>query len=326
MKKLLAFLLILTVSISGFLYTGCNQPDGTPDTVKFYVPDGAPALAVAQLVDKTIGGKKIDVHVVSGDQIAGKVASGEADLAIMPTNAAANLFNKNKDIRLVSANVHGLLYMVGKENLTSLEQLKGKVVYNIGQGQTPDATFQYILQQNEIEYVVSETPVAGKVALQYVSDGASLIGFLKSGKASFGILGEPAATQAVSKAGVSVLFDIQAEWRAVTNLGNFPQASMIMKTSLTENVAFVDAILAALSDNDEWIKTNATAARQALVGVGSSLPETLTNEIVVRCNIDTVVAQDAKAEIIAYLNVLYNFNPNFVGGSLPADSFFYGQN
>ena len=295
------------------------------EKVDFFVPDGAPAKTIAGLIGQQFAGREVEFHVVAGSVIAGKVASGEADVAIMPTNAAANLYNKGKDIKLVTANVHGLLYLVGKENVTDLNGLKGKVVYNIGQGQTPDATFRHILAENGIECVISDVPVDGKVALQFVNEGSELVGLLKTGNASFGILGEPLATQAVAKAGVSVLFDIQEEWREVTGLGNFPQASMVMKSELLADEEFVDAIVDALEANDEWIKTNASDAQNAIKSVGSTLAVTLTNVIVARCNIDTVLASQAKANVLEYLTVLYEFNSNFVGGSVPKDAFFYAE-
>ena len=342
MKKLFTFVITAILSLSLLTAAGCVDP--TPSTtptptvspsqtatpsaspkteIDFYVPDGAPALTIAGLVSAEFENYNINFHVVAGDQIAGKVANGEADVVIMPTNAGANLFNKGKDIQLVSANVHGLLYLVGKENLTSLDELKGKVVYNIGQGQTPDATFRYILQQNGIECVISDVPVDGKVALQFVSEGSALVALLKTNAASYGILGEPVATQAVSAAGVSVLFDIQEEWRNVTGLGNFPQASLFMKSELANDTAFVDELLAKLNQNDDWIVQNPAEAKAAIQSVGSNLAVNLSSAIIQRCNINTVSATDAKSEILAYLNVLYQFNPDFVGGAVPGDDFFY---
>lgn len=323
MKKVLVLILAVVLCLAGLSFTGCNEPK---EKVTFYVPDGAPALTVSSLIGKTIGGREVEFKVVPGDQIVGKMVNGEADIAIMPTNACANVFNRGIDVKLVSANVHGLLYLVGKEQVDSLEGLKGKVVYNIGQGQTPDATFRYILEQNGIECVISDVPVEGKVALQFVSEGSALVALLKTNGASFGILGEPLATQSTVKAGTTVLFDIQEEWRQVTGLGNFPQASMIMKSDLAADTDFVNALIAELNANDEWIKSNAAAAQTAIKGVGSTLAVTLTNEIVSRCNIDTVTAQEAKDEIIEYLTVLHAFNPSFVGGSVPGSSFFYGEN
>ena len=44
------------------------------------------------------------------------------------------------------------------------------------------------------------------------------------------------------------------------------------------------------------------------------------------CNIVFVTGDDMKADLGAFLSVLYDANPASVGGALPADDFYYGAN
>ncbi len=322
-KKLISLFLAVAALFS---FAAC-KPEAQTD-LKVFVPDGAPALALAQLMseNKQFDVANVSYHIVTGDQIAAKVSSQEADIAILPTNAAATLYAKGVDIKLVSSNVFGLLYLMGSKNVTSLAELKGEIVYNIGQGNTPDITFQYILEKNGIEFEISDKPVEGKVALQYVSDGSELIPLLKQGKATFGILGEPAATNAMKVASVSRLFDIQEEWKKVTgSKESFPQASLVIKGSLLEShPKFVKEFLAAVEKSASWLPENAEAAGTALKNNGSLLNTALfTEDVISRCNVRFVGAKEAKAEVMTYLNVLYEFNAKSVGGKLPDDAFFY---
>ncbi|MGN1099661.1 MAG: ABC transporter substrate-binding protein [Christensenellales bacterium] len=326
MKKFylrLTSLLILVLSFTSLF--ACGKPS-EPTTLKMVVPTGAPALAVADLFGSNPTeslGYKLEIEVVSADAIVAKVTSGEADMAIMPTNTAAVAYSKGTDIKLVSSNVFGLLYMVGKEQFADLSELKGKVVYNIGQGKTSDALFQYILDSHGIGYEVGDTALTDdKVYLAYVSDGSELPPMLKTGKAEYAILGEPAATKAREVSGCVQVMDIQAEWQSITGQSSYPQASFVMKTSLTENTGLVSALLGAMEANVESIKENPAAAGEALASAGVTLPVALTEEIVGRCNIRLVKAADAKVSITSYLTVLYNFDKKFVGGTMPDDDFY----
>lgn len=320
MKKIIALLVTLLLVFSLSLGVGCAEPKGT---LVFMVPDGAPALTISSLIGKKIGGYEISYQVVPAETIGAQVSSGAADIAIMPTNAGANLYNKGTNIKLVTANVHGLLYLVGKESVTSLQDLKGKIVYNIGQGNTPDVTFRHILSENGIECVISDVPVEGKVALQFVSEGSALVPLLNTNVAKFAILGEPMATQTTRVAGTTVLFDIQEEWSEVTGRDSFPQASLFIKGSLSSDSTLINELVSLLETNDTWVKSHATEAQTAIKGIGSTIAVTLDNGIVERCNLITKKASTAKTEIVEYLNVLYNFNSAFIGGKLPDDGFYY---
>lgn len=73
-----------------------------------YAPDGAPALCVASLI-----GNDFDVKVVPASQIGAAITQEKADFAILPTNLAANLYNKGAMIKILGITSFGNLYIVG---------------------------------------------------------------------------------------------------------------------------------------------------------------------------------------------------------------------
>ena len=341
MKKLFAFL--LTLAFSCLLLAGCVQR--TTDEIRIYMPDGAPALAYAELLNaakagddsvtdnKTFSdyGYTLNYSLVAESALAATVANGDADIAIMPTNAAATVFNKGARIKSVSVNVHGLLYMVGKPKdgeapATELADLKGKVVYSIGQTGTPGFVFQYLLGEAGIEFEVGSEPVEGKVVINYVTEGPAVIAALNGGMAEYGILGEPAVSQAIAKTGSKLVFDLQSEWNRATNGLELPQACMVVKESLLESdPAFIDALIEKLAGNDTWIVNHPDLATQALVKLGSTTAQgtTFTAEIIERCNIKTVSMKDSLEAVEKYLLYLFNFNAASVGGDLPTQDLYY---
>lgn len=329
-KTLAIILVVLIVALSVATFVACNKEDNTVDVV---IVDGAPALAVANLMRefKTYENYTINYKVVGGaDALSDAITNGEADIAIAPTNLGAKFFNSGVDIKLASTNIQGLLYMVGKTEVASLNELVGKVVYNIGRGQTPDLTFKYILQQKGIEYVDSETPVEGKVALHYVSGGDELIPSLKAGKAQYGILGEPAVTKAKAAAGVQEIFNIQALWNEVTNTDtNFPQASTFVLGDYNdaEHSELINAFIAKMEENVTFMNSSADNLALAIDAVKALYEDTATANVNInnigRCNLKVVKAQDAKASVTAYLTVLHGFNAKTIGGSVPGEAFFY---
>ena len=298
MKKIV--IIILTVITASFVwaFAGCD----TDTSLQVYVPDGAPALAVANIISEgKAGGVKAEVTVSTGDDVVSKCASGQADIALVPTNAAVRLCSVNPSYSLFTVNVWGLLYVIGYRNVQSLAELAGANVASIGLGNTGEYLFKRIL--------ASSGTSLNDVNIKYVDDGTTAIGMLMQNKCDFALLGEPAATNAINKAAASGktlyrVFDLQALWRDVTDSGEtgYPQASVIVKKSLLEQRGFADALYKTLTDNAAFLSANADSLNDLLQSAGSLLDVNYTADIISRCNIRAVKANGIKQEIFDYLS------------------------
>lgn len=320
MKKLTVLIMSILIALSA---ASCTVADA--DSINVMAVDGAPGIVVAKIAnDDNIGAAVAKTQIVSSaDEISTAVANGTADVAVLPLNLAAKLYNGGVDIKLAAVSVFGSLYMVGTQAIESIDDLVGEVVYNIGRGGTPDLTFKYILEGNGIEYVESQNAVDGKVALQYVSAASELIPMLKTGKIKFGIMGEPAVTNSHKVTGVTqTVLDIQAEWKKLTG-EDYTQAGVVVKGELVNDESFMDALSMALSQNGEWINANAAKVKEVLASKGSTLKIDYTADIFDRCNVGYGRASEMKTEVEKYLSVIMEFNDKAVGGKLPAAEFYY---
>lgn len=81
-------------------------------TANVYAPDGAPAVGLSKPIADGFAGATF--HIVPPADIGGYVLKGTADLAILPSNAAANLYGKGAGIQVLGVINHGNLFMVGK--------------------------------------------------------------------------------------------------------------------------------------------------------------------------------------------------------------------
>ena len=320
-KKLICLLLaVLTVSFSACARTSEKE-------VTFVMPDGAPSLSAVSLMQNyaEIAGVKVNYKIVPAENI-GATFTAEGDVAIMPTNASAKLFNKGIDLKLLSVNVFGVLYMIGKTPLNSLEDLKGEVVYNIGNGNTPDLLLKYFLSSANIEYVESVEPVEGKVALAYENDATSVIGKMSKGVAKFGVMGQPVVTNANKKLGTQIVLDFQAEWAKLSGGESYPQAGVVVKGELARNKAFTTALFNALCTNKQYITENPQEIKGILARFNSALTFDFTKEVVDACNIDCKSALEVRNSLENYFNSIKEFDAKFIGGNLPGDDYYLSLN
>ncbi|MCH5162749.1 MAG: ABC transporter substrate-binding protein [Clostridiales bacterium] len=314
---------------------GCSDDGGkTQKVFHVYMPDGAPAIALSELMHE--GYYATDFTVVSASTISARVSSGDADLAIMPINAAAALYNGGKKITMLSVQTHGNLYFVGeKAEGVTLGDLVGKKVGVIGRGQVPDLTLRMLLDESGIKYEEAESAAADKVSITYGADGPSLLPLLKQGKIDYAFLAEPAATNAVKSLSteskqLAIVMDAQRLW-ADTIGGEYPQACLVAKSDVvSSNPEYVKWFLRALQSSDGWAAENPDKAVKAVAdnmekGVASTLPASLASDVIARCNIKTAYAWDAKADCAAYFSRLTAMKTELgtaVLSKVPDDGFY----
>ena len=344
MKKYISFvsavLMVAIIAVSLFACQPNTTPEvpAAPENVSVYVPDGAPAMAIANIIKsgKIGADTKANVTLTTGQNVIAKAQKGEADIAVLPTNAAATVYNATKGAyRMLSVNVYGLLYLMGTTQIQSLSDLVGKEVQSIGLGNTPEYVFKRILKANNLEAVNSDEAVSGKVAVRYHEDGSTVIPLFVAGKAQFAVLGEPAATNLVNKMkkdkGVEVytLANLQKEWKAAVNSSSegYPQACVIVKKELLENVTFLSALRAALADGVKFATESYAELGEILKGAGSALTVKYTKDLVERCNLRYTEASTngLKQDVVEYLKEFgFSAEGTKPNNTLPDEAFFFG--
>ena len=292
MKKVLkaimaVFMVAALVAVFAVGLAACNDDkDVAPDTLQLYVPDGAPALAVAKFIAEkdtlTVAGYKIAVNIVPANQIAAHMAKADGDIVIMPANAGMNLISKGAGYEFVCSNTRGILYMLSLEQGTvTPADLAGKKVGCIGEGAVPEYALMTVLEANG---------VADDVDVRFFADGAAVQAALKAGTIDFGIVGEPAATAGASK-GFFTVMDMQAEFNEATDSeSGFPMSSTFVSEALAGEDGFVEALVAALEDNVGYIAENAAGMTALLQGAGSTSAYPAAS--IPRCNVGVYTGAD----------------------------------
>ena len=318
MKKITSIVVAILLLMTMVMFTACNDKGD----LRFVMPDGTPALAAMSLLGETtnLGGYNVSAEIVASTAIQTEIGGEKADIIIAPTNAGANLISKGANYKLVSVMVEGSLYLIGNPakvggNTTiTLDDLKGKRIASIGQNNTPDKVFKYIIDKTEgVTYDDANDIITfsdGQTAtIEWCADGpAAKVALLRENNpCDFAIVGEPAATAfgTSNGGGFSARMDLQAMYKAVNgNDANFPQASLFVKTSLTKDKKFMSALLNALSENRDWVIANPSEVTATIQAKGSST--TFPAPSIPRCSIvvnkaDNTATQEA---IITYLSLM----------------------
>ena len=318
MKKITSIVVAVLLLMTMVMFTACNEED----SLRFVMPDGTPALAALALLGETtnIGGHNVKAEIVASTEIQTEIGGEKADVIIAPTNAGAKLISDGANYKLVSVMVEGSLYLVGSPskvggNTTiTLDDLKGKKIASIGQNNTPDKVFKYIIDNTDgVTYDDTNDIITfgdGQTAtIEWCADGpaAKVALTRENNPCDFAIVGEPAATAfgTPNGGGFSARMDLQAMYKAVNgNDVNFPQASLFVKTELAKNTEFMTALLKALEDSRAWVIANPGEVTTTIQAKGSAT--TFPAPSIARCNIvvDRADNTSTQTAIINYLKLM----------------------
>ena len=323
--------LILTLIFSTITLMSCgnmalkenDKQDETAKEIKFVLPDGLPAIAAAKMIKENpeIDSKHIINYTIeqSSDALATSVMKSEPDIAIVPSNLAATVYNKNKEYKIAATVGWGSFYIgTSDPEVKSLNELKGKEVYNIGKGLTPDIITRTILKDKGID-------IENDINLTYVDSVTELAPIILSGKSKYAVIPEPALSSVQTKdENFKIIMNLNDEWKALNNSEyGYPQSTVIVKSNLIDNDKnFVNGVLDKIDESSKWMYEDKETLGTYCEEIGISAKKPIVMKSVDRSNIKYVRINECYDEYKNYFDKLNQFEPKTIGGNVPDDEIY----
>ncbi len=289
------------------------KKEAEPVNLKIVMPYGTPSLSMVKMVvDKPSLGENVTVdyeHLQATDVLVSMLVKEEPDIAMVPTNLGATIFNKGRGYKIAASSVWGTLYLVSSEDIKSVEDLKGKTIGSLGRNLTPDVVFRYIVSENGLN-------PDEDMQIEYFAGAPETAANFIAGKTNTALVPQPVLTKVLMKRkDAKVVLNIQDEWNKVTGTGSFPQASIIVKDELYKNhPEIVEKFLEEYKAGIEWLNENPLEAGKYYESLGIGLKAKILEKAIPACNIKYVAVEDEKEILENYLSILYKYNPKLLGG------------
>lgn len=352
MKKSLSLLLALTVSA---VLSGCSgnqtETSAAPTTpaetaaaettvaettteaaVEIALPvtrigslKGPTSMGLVSLMDTQEKSADPDIYeftmVTAADELLAKVASKELDIALVPANVASVLYNKTKGgISVIDINTLGVLDIVAcDDSIQSIADLKDKTIYLTGKGTSPDYVIHYLLSANGL--------TEDDVTLEFKSEAAEVAAVLKEDPEAIGLLPQPFVTAACAQnENLKIVLDLTKEWQAIQGEGGsqlVTGVTIVRNEFLETNNEQVTEFLADHEESAAFANEHAEEAALLIAELGIIEKAPIAQKALPYCNITCMTGEEMKAALSGYLQVLYDQNPQSVGGALPEDGFYY---
>ena len=354
MKKLLSLLCVL--SLSAALLAGCSTAGdaGTSETpgssstpsevtepetqetvdpidVNVMALKGPTAMGMVEFMNETDGGTSQTFNnyhfniTAATDEVSAALAQGTTDIAAVPANLASVLYNNTEGgVQVLAINTLGVLYIVESgDTVHSVEDLRGKTIYASGKGNTPEAALNYVLTQNGID-------PSADVTIEWKSEQAECLSALMAEENAIAMLPQPFVTTAQAQSeSLRVALDLTEEWDALQADSETPSTLVtgvvVARTTFAEeHPEVVSAFLDHYQESVDYVNANVEEAAQ-LVGQYEIVTAEVAQKALPECNIVFIEGAEMKEKLSGYLSVLFEQNPQSVGGALPDDAFYFSR-
>ncbi len=283
---------------------------------------GPTAMGLVSLMDQNRDGGSYEFTLAgSADEVTPLLIKGELDMACVPANLAAVLYNKTEgQIVTLAVNTLGVLYIVenGGESVQSIADLSGKTIVAAGKGSTPEFGLRYLLAQNGLD---PDTDVT----IDWKSEHTECVSALASGAAEIALLPQPFVTAAQAKLeNLRTALDLTAEWDALENGSAMITGVIVARKDVAENEPLVmDGFLEEYAASVDWVNEHPADAAALIAEYGIVENPSIAEKALPHCNIVCITGPEMKDKLSGYLEVLFNAAPESVGGALPGEDFYY---
>jgi NitT/TauT family transport system substrate-binding protein len=334
--KISAMLLAIAMTLS-LAACGGNNDSGAVSSASSSAGEAAPAsysiaalkgptaMGLVKLMKDAESGEGLTNQytfslAASADEVTPKLIQGELDMACVPANLAAVLYQKTEgQIETLAVNTLGVLYIVENGNaVQSMSDLRGMTVVAAGKGSTPEYALRYLLRENGVD-------PDKDVTIDWKSEHSECVTALASGEATVALLPQPFVTVAQSKLdNLRVALDLTEEWDKLDNGSGLITGVIVARKDVVDaNPTAAKVFLQDYAASVDWVNENVADAAQ-LIGDYDIVDAAVAEKALPACNIVCITGSQMHDKLSGYLSVLFDQNPQSVGGALPEDDFYFG--
>lgn len=297
-----------------------QTPETPAQPIRVMVLSGTTGFGMANLMDAAAKGEAAQPYDVSvetdASNIVAALANGSVDIAALPTNAAATVYNKTQGkVQVLALNTLGVLYLVtdGSVTVESMADLEGQTVY--APAQNPSFIFQHIVDANGLENVTIDNTYA---------QPADLNAAVASGQVSLAVLPEPMVTIARSQnPDLVVALDLTEQWDQVSVPGSLVQGCVVVRKAFAEeNAEAVSAFLREYGASIEGLHADVEGTAVKIEANGIFAKAAVAKKAIPNCNVCFITGEEMQSALSEFLNILFKVAPASVGGAIPGDDFY----
>ena len=317
MKKISTLILTIILVVN---LTGCSLSKDV--RVKTY--NGLPAISICKLIKEEENIKssyKTSYTIESNDKkLVESLNKKQVDIALVPTDMAAKVYNKNSSYQICASIGQGSYYLVTSDpEVTGFNStLINKEIAIAGESSMTDNIVKAILKKNNIDETL--------VKFKYTNTVPELVKTLTLGEIYIGIVPETSLTSLLYKhSGLKILASTNDAYENTFDISEgYPQFSVIVRKDFAKNnKEYVNKFLSKVKESIEFVNNNPLQAGAYGEELKIPIKPQILSKAIKRCNLKFIEIDKFKQNYEYFFDILYNYNNEAVGGTVPDESIYH---
>ncbi len=286
--------------------------------------NGPTGMGFSKLLADSEAGETVNDYTMTiaaaPDNLIAAAAKDEADIIAMPSNLASILWNKTEgEFEVLAINTLGVLNIVEKgETIQSIADLKDKTVIASGKGAAPEYAFDYLLKENGLDPVTD-------LQIEWKAEHQEVVGALAATENAVGLLPQPFVTVAMTKVeGLRAALDLNDVWQDLDNQSEFVMGVVVAnKSFIAEHPQAIAQFLTDYQASVDFVNQEPAEAGALIEKYHILDNAQIAEKAIPYCHITCITGDAMEKALHGYLQVLFDANPQAVGGTMPDETFYF---
>jgi len=263
------------------------------------------------------------------DQLRALALEGNIDFIALPTNVAANLYNKGVDLKLLNISQWGALWIVSRHpDKQSLKDFKHERLAVPFRADMPDIVLTHLLHKEGLDS-------RNDLELHYTATPIEAMQLLITRRVDHALLAEPAVSMALRKTHSFPLsaispelhrsIDLQERWgQLMHTAARIPQAGIAVFQPNDKDPLLIESFLNQYEAANQWCYEHPQKCAAEVSTAISMLAEQAVEDAIRHQNPYYARIELARTELQDFFEVLYENNAASLGNALPPQEFYEG--
>ena len=325
MKKYLKIISLFLSLVMVFSFAACNKENTASETdtssdereVKTNIAalKSSSGISIAKLYNDRSYGYTVNFYD-NTDEICNLIKSGEADIACLPLNLAAKLYNETDgNIEILAINTEGNLYALSTDStISNVAFFKDKKIYAAGKGTSYEYMTDYILEEKGIS----------NENIEYVEKFSDLVTKAEEGEADIIIAPEPYASACATKnSAYGTAISLTDTWKQVCDTEPALECTIVRKDYLEANPDIITEFMTFYEVSINFINMENNTIPPLIKGYGIVDSEDYVISAIANANIVFVEGEEMKTLVKSNFEILNSLGDDTIGGKIPDDDIYY---
>lgn len=317
LRSRLTILLVCSILIAGLVITISNACKSSTK-VKIGISYDSGAVALSAMKENPTDYELTALSDVNS--IMEKIDSGKLDIAVLPSNLAATLYNKEHNVTMTSIiNLCAIKVISQDQNIKSLDDITNQRIFYAGENNEVGAILGILT--NAKNFNARNANVIYKPTVEEVLSNVS------ADSKSLGIVTQPQAglTARLNNSLYEIL-DVADQWHKIYGQNSNPVSlvTVVNNNFLKQNK---NLFLKFIEDEKESINNVNSNPAQAAYAINEIMNSNNNNQYnatdISNCNIVYFDGNDMKTMASDFYKLIYDWDPSYIGNVIPDDKFYY---